>query len=906
MAETRWWLLVWPAYSSLSVERCSLLQCGRMPRSLFALLWCYSLTAQSYIISTVAGGAPTATPTPAIGATIGSTARVVAGPHGSVYFTSLQCVFRVDRDGVLTRVAGNGRPGYSGDGGSATEAQLNDPNGLTFDGSGNLYIADTANSAIRKVSPDGTITTYVGPQTQLRQPRDVAADSAGNLYIADTVAARVLKVAPGRAVTTFAGTGTPGSSGDGGPATAAQLSSPSGLAADRGNLYVVDGYTRVRKIDSQGLIQTVAGTGTSGFSGDGGPATSAQLLNAVSVALDPASNLFISDSLRIRRVVADGVISTVAGSGSLEASGDGGPALLAGIARASGVAADGSGDILIAEKGRIRRFTVGSAISTVAGSGILSYSGDGGQATAAQIAGPAGLAVNREGNLFIADTGNNRIRKVTPDGVIGTIAGNGVFGGGGDGGPAIEASLAIEYPTGIAISPSGDLYFADSLNAVIRRISPAGVISKFAEAGSPGVGNEPTAVALDGAGNVFFTDPASARVRKVTPAGIDTVFVKGLNGPVGLAVDSSGNLFVSEYGRNRIIKVSPDGAITVYAGTGQPGKAGDGGPALSAQFEGPGPIAFDAVGNLWIGELSRLRMIDKGGTVRTVMLSSDEYFGDGGMAATAGVGAIGGIAADAAGNIYIADNQFHSIRKLRPGSVSDGPSILAVVNGASNRQGALAPGEVIVLYGTGLGPETLAAAQLDSSGRLSTQVAGISVLINGVPAPLVYTSSTQASAIVPYATADTARITVSYQGKTSAPVAFFVDSASPALFTADSSGRGQAAAVNQQGSFNSISTPAAPGSVIQLFATGEGATTHDGVDGKPAEEPLPRPVLPVAVTIGGKFARVLYAGGAPGATAGLMQINAEVPVTIPEGNAAVILQVGDRSSPDGVTVAVSK
>src|SRR5690242_8826033 len=235
--------------------------------------------AQQYVISTVAGGAPPPTPAPAASTSIGTSARVVVGPDGGVYFTSLHCVFRLDGVGVLTRIAGTSRPGYSGDGGPATLAQLNSPNGLSFDSSGNLFIADTDNQVIRKISRDGTISTYVGSPGQLMRPRDVLLDASGNLYVADTVAARILKVAPSGVVTTFAGTGVSGFSGDGGPATAAQLSGPTGLATYFGNLYVVEFHGRIRKIDAQGVIRTVAGTGVSGFSGDGGPATSARLLN---------------------------------------------------------------------------------------------------------------------------------------------------------------------------------------------------------------------------------------------------------------------------------------------------------------------------------------------------------------------------------------------------------------------------------------------------------------------------------------------------------------------------------------------------------------------------------------------------------------------------------------------------
>ena len=262
---------------------------------------------QQYIISTVAGGGLPPTPLPATSELMDSTYSVVVDAAGNVYFSAYNCVFRVDvGTGILTRVAGGtGLLGYAGDGGLAISAQFTYPTVRDIDSTGNLYIVDTANSVIRKVSANGKISTVAGngsawfsgdggPATsaQLNNPFDVRADSAGNLYIADSGNHRVRKVTPNGIITTIAGTGVAGYSGDGGQATNAQLNNPTGVALDAtGALYIADFYNqRIRKIAPNGIISTVAGTGTAGFSGDGGQATSARLDWPVGVAVDSIGN----------------------------------------------------------------------------------------------------------------------------------------------------------------------------------------------------------------------------------------------------------------------------------------------------------------------------------------------------------------------------------------------------------------------------------------------------------------------------------------------------------------------------------------------------------------------------------------------------------------------------------------
>jgi uncharacterized protein (TIGR03437 family) len=344
---------------------------------------------------------------------------------------------------VITTVAGNGTLGYSGDGGPATSAEFDNPQSVAVDSGGNLFIGDIWNNRIRKVTPAGTISTVAGNGTlgysgdggpatsaELQYPQSVAVDSGGNLFIADLYNYRIRKVTPAGTISTVAGNGTAGFSGDGGPATSAALSFPKSVAVDgAGNLFVADQFNnRVRKVTPAGTISTVAGNGTAGFSGDGGPAISAELNNPTGVAVDGAGNLFIADyyNNRVRKVTPAGIISSVAGSGTAGFSGDGGPATSAELYDPLGVAVDGTGNLFIADfwNSRIREVTLAGTISTVAGNGTAGFSGDGGPATSAELRYPSDVAVDGAGNLFIADENNNRIRKLTPPGP--TIGAGGV------------------------------------------------------------------------------------------------------------------------------------------------------------------------------------------------------------------------------------------------------------------------------------------------------------------------------------------------------------------------------------------------------------------------------------------------------------------------------------------------
>jgi sugar lactone lactonase YvrE len=343
---------------------------------------------------------------------------------------------------------------------------------------------------LAQLAPLYTITTVAGDGTagfagdsgaataaELDYPSGIAFDGSGNLYIADQVNHRVRMVSTSGTITTIAGNGTLGYSGDKGPATSAELKYPCGVAVDSsGNIYIADtGNNVIRKVSS-GTITTFAGDNTAGYSGDAAAATSAELDGPVGLAVDSAGNVYIADTTNnvIRKVTTDGNINTIVGNSYADFYGDGIPALSSSINHPLGIALDAAGDIFIADQlnQRIRRVDATTKIiTTVAGDGEVGYSGDGGPAVDARLQDPSWVAVDSSGNLFIADLLNNVVRRVSAaDGTIATVAGNGKYGFYGDGGPALQA--AISYPLSVALSPAGNVYIAQGENNIIRMLTP--------------------------------------------------------------------------------------------------------------------------------------------------------------------------------------------------------------------------------------------------------------------------------------------------------------------------------------------------------------------------------------------------------------------------------------------------
>ena len=435
----------------------------------------------------------------AVSARLNTSSGVVLDGAGNLYIADRHNsrIRKVDSSGVITTIAGTGEIGFDGDGGPAVSALLNSPTGVAVDVAGNVYFSDEGNQLIRKVDTSGVITTVAGMRDYgpagdggpavsawLATPNDVATDGAGNLYISGDYNHLIRKVDTSGVITTLAGSGGgPAFGGDGGLAVSAWLWSPTGVVVDvAGNVYIADSRNhRIRKVDTPGIITTVAGSGGSGFVGDGGPAVSALLNYPRGVAADGAGNLYIAAfGSRIRKVDTSGVITTVAGTGDPGFGGDDGQAVAARLAQPDDVAADGAGNLYIADtaNSRIRKVDTTGVITTVAGTGsygsLGGFGGDGGPAVSALLNYPRGVAVDGAGNLYIADTGNHRIRKVDTTGVITTIAGTGESDFGGDGGPAIAARL--DSPRGVATDSAGNVYIADTGNNRVRILTPTGYV----------------------------------------------------------------------------------------------------------------------------------------------------------------------------------------------------------------------------------------------------------------------------------------------------------------------------------------------------------------------------------------------------------------------------------------------
>ena len=579
-------------------------------------------------------------------------------------------------------VAGTGSAGFAGDGGQATAAALTSPRGLAIDGAGNLYVADSGNHRVRRVTPAGVITTVAGTGTagsagdngpatsaQLNRPVAVAIDGLGRLFIAEFDGHRVRMVSGGT-ITTIAGDGTAGRSGDGGPATAALLTSPTSLAFDpSGVLHVLEYGSRVRRIAADGTITRVAGR-LGGFdAGDGGPAVDAEFYIAQAIAFDSSGRLLIGGYLRVRRVDLSGIVSTIAGSDFTPGfAGDGGPAPAARFNQVGAMAFDPLGNLHFSDTGnnRIRRIDTSSVIDTVAGGGGTSLKpcpADGTLAVEAMLDQAAGTATDAQGRLYVAAPQARCVFRVEADGRTTRVAGGGASGAAFEGIPARDAFLTL--PRAIAFDAAGNLLIADWY--VVRKVGGDGVITRFAGlpvmagyGGDGGAAREATfrditSIATDAEGNLFIADSSNNRVRKVRPDGV-VVTVAGSGEsfgsqqtlataspmiPVGVASDRDGGVFITT-NSNNVFKADRYGQLHRIVGpppgSPAPSGLGDGGPATAARLQTPNAVALDADGNLYIADRGqqRVRVVSTDATITTVAGTGVAGGnGDGGPAAAA-------------------------------------------------------------------------------------------------------------------------------------------------------------------------------------------------------------------------------------------------------------------------------
>lgn len=589
--------------------------------------------------------------------------------------------------GTITTYAGNGMCGYNGDNMAAAKAMICVPSGIALDASGNLIVADQGNARIRKITKAGKISTIAGngafgysgdggPATSAAiAPFFPAYDSSGNLYFSQPIACVVRKVDTSGTISTVAGNGTCGFGGDNGPATAAMLNLPRGLAFDTGgNLYIADSLNhRVRKLNTAGTITTFAGTGAAGFSGDGGPATSAKIGTPRGLAVRNGA-LYITNagSARYRSVdLTTNIITTYAGS-TFGYDGENHALLASQFAGAGSISFDSAGNSFFADlnNGRLRKGTSGR-VNTLAGG----YLGDGGKATAAALVLPEAMTIDQAGNLYIADYTGNRVRKVS-GGVISTIAGNSISGYSGDGGLGTNAMLYA--PQGVALDSSGNVFIADTFNGVIRKVTTAGTISTFATNVNF---NALLQMATDSANNLYVADDGACVVWKITPTAVVSIVAGVLNtcgyngdgipattaqlNPSSVAVDAGGNLLIADYGNNRVRQVNTSGVISTIAGNGTCNYTGDGGSATSAELC-PWGIAAAKSGTIYVTDLTfgRIRQI-KSGTITTFAGAGFGFNGDGLWPLYTAFDDPVAVAVDSKGAVYELDDFDHRVRKIQ-------------------------------------------------------------------------------------------------------------------------------------------------------------------------------------------------------------------------------------------------
>ncbi len=635
------------------------------------------------VISTVAGtgvAGNTGDGAAATAARIDTPRDVAVDASGNLYIADeiANVVRKVTPAGVISTIVGKGTAGFTGDDGPAIDAELSQPTGVAVDANGNVYVADFGNKRVRKVTAaDGKINSIAGTGAPAWQgdalpaattpvdAYDVAVDASGVVYIADFSNNRVRKIDESGNLMTVAGGICPTDAsipygtvpvGDTGPAGIATLCRPTSLAFDAtGNLYVADtNQQRIRKIeatatvppiDATKIISTVAGSGTEAtLSGDtytcpdasqGGTATASALCFPSGVAVDANGVVYVSDTgnALLRKVIGDGTMPTVAGQ---RFGGDGGPALNAVMRQPRGIATDGKGNVYVSDtaNNRVRKISATGVITTIAGTGTAGFAGDGANATDAQLNAPTGLAADANGVVYIADTQNDRIRRVDAGGIISTVAGNGSAGLAGDGGPAVSAQ--INKPEAIALDANGNLFIADTQNERVRKVDLAGNIATVAgngTAGFAGDGADPVLAQLNKPAGVavyestlYVSDTENHRIRKVAAGVISSIAGTGtagctpgatpletaLSSPAGISADVIGQLFITNAACGTLLKIDTEGKIESLAGTGVVGYGGDSGKAVETILGRIVAVTSDRTGAIYLADQTndRVRLVE--------------------------------------------------------------------------------------------------------------------------------------------------------------------------------------------------------------------------------------------------------------------------------------------------------
>jgi streptogramin lyase len=657
--------------------------CLKLPLALLALAMATSSTgAQStyeqYTFTTLAGGGGFITPDGTGGAErLWGPSGVAVDTNGNVYVgDQFNCTIRkVTPAGEVTTLAGLTGSSGSADG-TGSDARFNAPWGVAVDSAGNVYVADFDNNTIRKVTPAGVVTTLAGlagssgsadgtgSDARFNRPLHVAVDSTGNVYVADHRNNTIRKVTPARKVTTLA----------------SGFNGPSGVAVDtNGNVYVADeGNNRIGKVTPAGVVTTLA----SGFN------------SPVDVTVDDAGNVYVADlgNYTIRKVTPAGVVTTLAGRVGSSGSADG-TGSAARFNSLGAVAVDSAGNVYVADIGNntIQKVTpIGTnwVVTTLAGL-AGNYGGADQTGVDARFRGPAGVAVDTNGNVYVADQVNATIRKVTSAEVVTTLAGLAGSVGNANG---TGNAARFNNPTSVAVDSAGNVYVADFLNFAIRQVTPAGVVATLAGL----VPSFPTGVAVDINGNVYVADAGDSTILKRTPAGVVTTLA-GLAGadpgsvdgtgsaarfnvPYGVAVDNAGNVYVTDIGNHNLRKVTPAGVVTTVAGLAGFAGSADG-TGSTARFYAPRGVAVDSAGNVYVADTfnNTIRKVMPVGTnwvVTTLAGKAGIYGSSDGTGSAVRFDSPTGVAVDSAGNIYVADFYLSTIRKGSPALAitSSGPN----------------------------------------------------------------------------------------------------------------------------------------------------------------------------------------------------------------------------------------
>ena len=620
----------------------------------------------------------------------------------------------------FTTLAGQASRGSADGTGSA--ARFCEPYGAAVDAQGNVYVADTQNHTIRRITPAGVVTTFAGlagepgatngtgGAARFNQPLGVAVDASGTVYVADTFNHLIRKITPAGEVTTLAGSAATIGATDG-TGTAARFNQPTGVAVTpAGDIIVADSNnSTIRQITPTGSVTTVAGlAGQSGS--DDGTGSAARFYQPMSVAVDAAGNIFVADTnnFTIRRISTAAVVTTVAGSVGKTGSADG----VGSAARffgPRGVAAGPAGQILVADlfNCAVRSIAPDGTVTTLAGKAGGPIGWADGTGANAQFGYLAGVAADRNGNAYVVDIWHNTVRKITPAAVVTTLAGNGDSIGSADG-PADKARFY--YPSGVAVDGAGAVYVVDRLNYTIRRISSAGIVSTLAgKAGKSayvdGTGSAarffvPESVAVDSAGNVYVTEPRNHTIRKITPAGVVSTFAGAIdvsgsadgtgaaarfNFPYGLAIDGADNLYVADRYNCMIRKITPAGVVTTLAGSPNINGYADG-TGAAAQFSGPEGVAVDKAGNVYVADYYNctIRKITSAGVVTTLAgMPKVSGFTDG-TGSEARFNSPTSVAVDDDGNVYVVDTLNHTFRRITPAGEVTTLAGSAETEGSSN------------------------------------------------------------------------------------------------------------------------------------------------------------------------------------------------------------------------------